>query len=63
MIVGDTNNLSAVISPLQATNKNVIWTSNNEKIVKVNTKGKVTSLNPGGATITVTTEDGKYSPN
>lgn len=57
---GEADKLIAVISPAQVTNKNVIWSSNNEKIVTVNSKGEIKAVTAGGATITVTTEDGKY---
>lgn len=52
--------LKAVIKPKKATNQKLIWTSSNKKVVKVNSKGKITGLKKGSATITVKTADGGY---
>ncbi len=52
--------LQATIEPETANIKtNLTWTSNNEKVVKVDETGKVTGISNGTATITVTTENGK----
>jgi uncharacterized protein YjdB len=48
--------LKAVISPSNATNQKVIWSSSDEKIAKVTSDGKVSSLNPGTAIITATAD-------
>lgn len=61
LTVGSTRNLSAVITPSNATNKNVVWTSSNSSIATVNSGGKVTAVSPGQVTITVTTEDGAHT--
>ncbi len=50
--------LTATISPADATNKKVKWSSSNKSVASVDQKGKVTGLKPGTATITATTEDG-----
>jgi uncharacterized protein YjdB len=50
--------LVPTISPSNATNKNVTWSSSNTAIAVVNTPGIVTAVGPGTATITVTTVDG-----
>lgn len=52
--------LSATISPSNATNKNVSWSSNNESVATVS-DGVVTAVAEGNAVITVTTEDGNYT--
>lgn len=57
MLVGGTETLTATITPSDATNKNVTWTSSDEAVATVD-KGVVTALKVGVATITVTTEDG-----
>lgn len=52
-----TETLVATITPENATNKNVTWTTSNDKVAAV-ADGKVTPGAKGEATITVTTEDG-----
>ena len=54
--IGETTTLEAIITPDNATNKNVTWTSDNEDIASVN-NGIVTAIGPGETTITVTTQD------
>ena len=51
--------LKATVSPSNATNKAVSWTSSNKKIATVSSKGVVKGVKKGKATITVTTKDGK----
>lgn len=55
--VGSNETLTATVSPNNATNKNVTWTSNNTSVATVD-GGKVTGVAAGNATITVTTVDG-----
>ena len=54
---GDTEALIATISPVNATNRNIVWSSSNNGIVTVDANGKVTAVSSGRASITVTTED------
>ena len=54
---GDKATLTATVLPDNATNKNVSWTSSDEKVATVSAAGEVTAVAPGKATITVTTED------
>ncbi len=58
LIAGDSENLVPTISPSNATNKNVKWTSSNTNVATVDTTGKVTAVSAGSATITVKTIDG-----
>ena len=58
--VGGTNTLIATVLPSNATNKSVIWSTNNSSVASVN-NGLVTAHAKGQATITVTTADGGYS--
>ncbi len=58
LAVDDTYELDAIITPANADNKNVTWSSNANSIVAVNNDGVVTALAAGSATITVTTQDG-----
>ena len=52
--------LKAIINPTNATNKEVIFESSNEKIAKVDENGKVVAIDEGSAKITVTTKDGGF---
>ena len=56
--VGETSTLVAVILPENATNKRVIWSSNDESIAMVSSEGVVTAVAAGSAIIIVTTVDG-----
>ena len=55
--VGDSETLTATVTPDNATNKNVSWTSSNATIATVE-NGRVTGVKPGSVTITAKTEDG-----
>ncbi|MDD7391190.1 MAG: Ig-like domain-containing protein [Lachnospiraceae bacterium] len=46
------------ITPIDATNRNVIWSSSTPSVATVDAGGKVTCIAEGIAIITVTTEDG-----
>ena len=56
---GDEYTLTATVVPENATNKNVKWTSSDEKVVKVD-DGVVTAVGKGTAKVTVTTVDGGF---
>ncbi len=58
LVEGQTEKLTATISPDNATNKNVIWSSDNTDVATVDANGLITAVAPGKATITVTTVDG-----
>jgi len=59
VIIGSTEQLSATVTPNNATNKNVTWGSSNTAVATVNGSGLVTGVSEGMATITVTTQDGE----
>lgn len=57
---GEIYNLTATITPSDATNKKVTWESDNEEVATV-VNGRVTAKSVGTTTITVTTDDGNYT--
>lgn len=59
--IGDTYQLIATITPTNASNKNITYTSSNPNCVEVTDDGLLTAKTSGNATITVKTEDGSFS--
>ena len=55
---GKTLQLSATVTPSNATDKSVIWQSSNTAVATVSSTGLVTAVANGTATITATTTDG-----
>lgn len=53
-------NLTVSISPFNATNQNVTWSSGDTNIATITQGGKVEAIGTGETTITVTTEDGGF---
>ena len=58
---GQTGDLKETVSPANATNKDVSWSSDNPSVVTVNSNGLVTAVSDGNAVITVTTSDGGHT--
>ncbi len=58
IVTAATHQLSKTISPANATNQAVSWTSSNETVASVSNTGLVTAKAPGTAVITVKTNDG-----
>lgn len=56
---GKTYQLKATIEPAGAGNVSVQWRSSNKKVAKVSSKGKVTAVGAGTATITAYAKNGK----
>ena len=52
---GDTETLTSVITPTNATNKSIIWTSDNHTVATVSANGIVTAHSVGSATISAST--------
>lgn len=61
--VGATQQLTKTITPANATNQNVTWSSSNTAVATVNSSGLVTAVAAGTATITVTTQSGGFTAN
>ena len=58
MYESDTETLIATVSPTNASNKSVTWSSSNTSVAAVSSYGQVTAIGAGSATVTVTTIDG-----
>lgn len=58
--VGETEKLTATVSPEDANNQNVTWSSSNPEVLSVDQEGNLQALVKGETTITVTTEDGEF---
>ncbi len=59
--VGNTFTITPTVTPDNATDKSIIWTSSDDTIATVDDNGKVTALMEGTATITATTNDGGFT--
>ena len=57
LLIGQTDKLTATVSPENVTDKTITWTSDNEPIASVNEDGTVTALTLGVANITATCGD------
>lgn len=53
-----TGQLTAAVTPADATNQKIVWLTDNGAVALVNSQGLVTAVSNGTATITVTTVDG-----
>ena len=56
---GKTYKLDATVTPKNATNKTLTWTSSNPKVATVDSTGKVTTIKNGTTTITCKSANGK----
>ena len=61
MEIGENEKLTAIITPSNATDKNVTWQSSDESIATVDATGEITAKKSGVVTITATTSNGKSS--
>ena len=59
--MGSSEVLSYTISPSNATNQAVTWTSSNTSVATVSSSGRVEGVSEGSATITITTSDGSFT--
>lgn len=58
---GDSQTIIATITPSNAENKIMSWSSSNDSVATVNASGNVVARSIGTATITVTTNDGGHT--
>ncbi len=55
--VGESDTINATVTPADASNKEITWTSTNADAATVDSTGKVTAVSAGTATITATATD------
>ena len=58
LVVGASETVKAVITPIDVTNKGITWRSNNREVALVNATGTITAFKEGEAKIIATTDDG-----
>lgn len=58
ILKGNTGSLYATVYPTNATNKKIMWTSNDTRVATVDSNGLITAFATGTVTITAKTEDG-----
>ncbi len=61
LFLDETQQLTATVAPINATNQNVTWSSSDDNIATVDENGLVRAVAVGEATITVTTNDGGFT--
>ncbi len=61
LVKGTSMKVSAKVKPSNATNQRVIWTTANDNVATVDSKGNIKGLTAGTTTITASTEDGSKS--
>ena len=57
IVAGSSLQLTATVSPANATDKSLTWKSSNETVATVDSSGKLTALSSGSAKITVSTNN------
>jgi len=61
MMVGESKDLTVVVTPYAALNKKVTYTTSDSSVVTVSVTGKLKAVGAGTATVTVTTVDGGFT--
>ena len=61
LIRGESQTIVATISPTNASDKTVVWSSSNNDVAEVSSSGVITAKGAGSATITATSVDGGYT--
>ncbi len=60
MYVGESARIGYLLTPNDASKKNVVWSSTDTSVVSVDSKGLITARGAGQAIVMVKTEDGAY---
>ena len=60
IVINQNETLTATITPEDASDKRLIWTSSDDSVATVDATGKVTAVSYGTAVITAKTKDGKF---
>jgi uncharacterized protein YjdB len=63
MEMSDKQTLSVSFTPVNTTNKKIIWTSSNSSIATVSETGEITGIGEGTAIITAKSDDGGFTAN
>lgn len=58
---GETADLIATVSPKDADNQTVLWSSSNGSVASVSKNGRIDALAPGSSTITAKSDDGGFT--
>jgi hypothetical protein len=61
LVAGNSSQLRASIYPSDASNKAVVWRSDNESVATVSSQGNVTAIKAGSAIITLASQEGDFS--
>ncbi len=59
--IGETAQLSVEVSPGDASDTSVAWTSTNDSVISVDSSGTITAVSPGSASVIAITNDGGYA--
>lgn len=61
LVLSEKKRIEAALSPIDATDYSLTWTSSDQKIAKVDASGMVTAISPGKCEITATSANGKQA--
>lgn len=61
LVVGERQTFNALITPVNATNQNVTWSSSDDSVAKIDSNGELVALKEGQTNITVVTDAGNYT--
>jgi hypothetical protein len=61
LFIGETKQMEVEVIPYTATNKNIVWSSNDESVCRVDANGLIFPVSAGEAIITALTKDGGFA--